>query len=223
MNFMAFAFWTDGWRENSLMPNESGLRQCDCGSYIKLKDMIDIAEDENSNLPRLSQIPGHLLQDCIKQSKDEDMEVLARFAYWRHANHEYREIYKAHREAEERENQMIWDSWQKETQSWWKRTLRLPTPAYARSATSRFTVPPFEPSDLQIENMTILSDKLLSLQKKSPKSYALDLAELYRELGSFEDAQVQISKVPESEAGNTSRVITEYIEKRETALIRFRM
>ena len=223
MNFMAFAFWTDGWRENSLMPNESGLRQCDCGAYVRLRDMIDIAEEEQSDLPRLSEIPGHLLQNCIQSAKDDDMEILARFAYWRHANHDYRETYKAHRDAEEEENKLAWDTAQRETQSWWKRTLRLPTPEYVRSETSRFTVPPFEPSDAQIENMTILSDKLLAAQIANPKAHALDLAELYRELGRFAEAQLQISKIPENETGNTSRVISEYLGKRETAPIRFRM
>lgn len=223
MNFMAFAFWTDGWRENSLMPNESGLRQCDCGAYVRLRDMVDISEQEQSDFPSLRQIPGHLLQDCIESAEDEDMEILARFAYWRHANHDYREKYKAHRDAEEEENKLAWDAGQRETQSWWKRTLRLSTHEYVRSATSRFTVPSFEPSDIQIENMTILSDKLLASQIDNPMAYALDLAELYRELGRFEEAQIQINKIPENETGNTSRIITEYIEKRETALIRFRM
>lgn len=223
MNFMAFAFWTDGWRENSLMPNESGLRRCDCGAYVRLRDMIDISEEDNSDLPRLSEIPGHLLRDCIGSAKDEDMEILARFAYWRHANHEYREIYKVLRDIEEEENKLVWDTFQGESQSWWKRVLRLPTPEYVRSATSRFTVPPFEPSDIQIENMTILSDKLLASQRANPRAHALDLAELYRELGRFEEALLQLSKIPENEKGNTSRIIAEYIEKRETAPIRFRM
>jgi hypothetical protein len=223
MNFMAYAFWTDGWRENSLMPNESGLRQCDCGAYVRLRDMIDISEKEQSDLPSLSHIPGHLLQDCIERAEDEDMEILARFAYWRHANHDYRETYKAHRDAEEAENKQVWDVGQRETQSWWKRTLRLSTPEYMRSATSRFTVPLFEPSDIQIENMTVLGDKLLALQIYNPRAHALDLAELYRQRGRFEEAQLQIRKIPENETGNTSRVIAEQIEKQEIALIRFRM
>ena len=104
MNFMSKGFWTDGWRENSLMPNESGLRQCACGTFVKLKDMIDIREKEKSNLPRMDHIPDELLQDCIKQAKDEDMEILARIAYWRHANHEHREKYRIHRDAEEKES-----------------------------------------------------------------------------------------------------------------------
>jgi hypothetical protein len=185
--------------------------------------MIDISEEEKSDLPRLSQIPGHLLRDCIGSAKDEDMEILARFAYWRHANHEYREIYKVHRDVEEEENKLVWDAFQGESQSWWKRALRLRTPEYVRSASSRFTVPPFEPFDIQIENMTILSDKLLASQGENPKAHALELAELYRELGRFEEAQLQLIKIPENEKGNTSRIIAEYIEKRETAPIRFRI
>ena len=71
--------------------------------------------------------------------------------------------------------------------------------------------------------MTILSDKLLASQRDNPKAHTLDLAELYRELGRFEEAQLQLSKIPENEKGNTSRIIAEYIKQRETALIRFRM
>ena len=223
MNFMAYAFWTDGWRENSLMPNESGLRRCDCGAYVRLRNMIDISEEDQSDLPRLSHIPGHLLNDCIERAEDEDMEILARFAYWRHANHDYRETYKAHRDAEEEENKQIWDAAHRESQSWWQRTLRLSTPEYMRSANSRFTVPPFEPSNLQIENMAVLSTRLLAAQIANPRAHASDLAELYREMGRFEEAQIQIRKIPSNETGNTSRVITEYIEKQETAPIRFRM
>lgn len=223
MNFMAFAFWTDGWRENSLMPNESGLRQCECGAYVRLKDLIDISEEEQSDLPSLRQIPGHLLQDCIEHAADEDMEILARFAYWRHANHDYRESYKVHRDAEEEENKQVWDVAQRENQSWWKRTLRLPTPEYVRSATSRFTVPKFEPSDIQIENMAALSDKLLASQLSNPGAHALDLAELFRELGRFEEAQIQVSKIPENETGITSKLISDLIDKKEIALIRYRM
>ncbi len=223
MNFMAFAFWTDGWRENSLMPNESGLRQCECGAYVKLRDLIDVTEEEQSDLPSLSQIPGHLLQDCIEKALDEDMEILARFAYWRHANHEYREIYKVHRDAEEEENKQAWDAAQRESQSWWKRSLRLPIPEYVRSAASPFTVPKFEPSDVQIENMTALSDKLLASQLSNPGAHALDLAELFRELGRFEEAQIQIRKIPEDETGITSKLISDLIDKKEIALIRYRM
>lgn len=44
--------------------------------------------------------------------------------------------------------------------------------------------------------MTILSDKLLASQRDNPKAHTLDLAELYRELGRFEEAQLQLNKIP---------------------------
>ena len=40
MNFMAFEYWTDGWREGSLMPNDEGLRRCTCGQFILMKETI---------------------------------------------------------------------------------------------------------------------------------------------------------------------------------------
>jgi len=223
MNFMSSGFWTDGWRENSLMPNETGLRLCACGSFVKLKDMIDIREEENSDLPRMEQIPEHLMQDCVKQAKDEDMEVLARIAYWRYANHEYRNKYRAHREAEEEESKKIWNLLQHQTNKWWKKLLRIPLPEYRRSSNSPFTYPPFEPNAIQIENMTILSDMLREIQKHESGRYVTTLTELYRELGRFEEAKAQIQTISENEIGTTSKLMADLIDQKETALIRYRM
>ncbi len=223
LNFMSFGFWTDGWREHSLMPNETGLRQCACGIFVKLKDMIDVRIDEKSELPRMEHIPGQLLQDCIKQAKDADMEILARIAFWRFANHEYRDNYRAHRDAEEEESKKIWNVLQNQTNKWWKKLLRIPPPEYRRSSNSPFTYPPFEPTIAQVENMTILSDMLLEIQKKEPSRYVTTLAELYRELGRFEEAKAQILSIPENEIGTTSKLLSDLIDEKETALIRYRM
>jgi len=223
LNFMSFGFWTDGWRERSLMPNETGLRQCACGIFVKLKDMIDVRIDAKSELPRMEHIPGQLWQDCIKQAKDADMEILARIAYWRFANHEYRDKYRAHRDAEEEESKKIWNVLQNQTNKWWKKLLRIPPPEYRRSSNSPFTYPPFEPTIAQVENMTILSDMLLEIQKKEPGRYVTTLAELYRELGRFEEAKAQILSIPENEIGTTSKLLSDLIDEKETALIRYRM
>ena len=223
MNFMSFGFWTDGWREDSLMPNETGLRQCACGTFVKLKDMTHIRKEENSELPRMENFPGKLLQDCIKQAKDEDMEILARIAYWHYANHEYRGKYRAHREAEEKESKKICNILQNQTNKWWKKLLRIPLPKYRRSSNSPFTYPPFEPTAAQVENMTILSNMLLEIQKKESGRYVTTLAEIYRELGRFEEAKAQIQSIPENEVGTTSKLMADLIDDKETALIRYRM
>ena len=40
MNFMAFEYWTDGWRDGSLMPNDEGLRRCKCGRFVLMRDLV---------------------------------------------------------------------------------------------------------------------------------------------------------------------------------------
>ena len=112
---------------------------------------------------------------------------------------------------------------QNQTNKWWKKLLRKPLPKYIRSSNSPFTYPSFKPTSAQIENMKTLIDKLIYIQKKEPKRYITTLAELYRELGRFEEAKLQIQSIPEKEIGITSKLITDLIDKKESALIRYRM
>ena len=49
MNFSAFEYWTDGWREWSLMPNDEGLRRCKCGQFVVIKDMVPVEKTEASD------------------------------------------------------------------------------------------------------------------------------------------------------------------------------
>jgi len=51
MNFMSSAFWTDGYREQSLMPNDQGLRRCTCGKFFLQRDLVEIAQVDQSDLP----------------------------------------------------------------------------------------------------------------------------------------------------------------------------
>ena len=78
MNLMAFAFWTDGGQENSPMPKKSGLRKCETGAYVRLRDTIDLAKEEQSDLPSLSKIPGHLLHNCLENAEDEALRIHSR-------------------------------------------------------------------------------------------------------------------------------------------------
>ncbi len=223
MNFMAFENWTDGWRSQSLMPNESGLRWCQCGEFVKLDDLIEVGVEESTGLPEMREIPPSLLPECISTAKDDETEIKARFAYWRHLNHAYRERYKAYRDNEEGATREAWESDQLEKRSWWKRALRLPLPEYQRPPDSIFSFPSFEPSDIQIENMTLLAKRLRNIQRSDPGAHALALAELYRELGRFDEAKQQIQRVPQEQRGTTCRVIEEFIDSRDTAPVRYRI
>jgi hypothetical protein len=68
--------------------------------------------------------------------------------------------------------------------------------------------------------MSILSEKLIAIQKQNPKRYVTTLAELYRKLGRFEEAKIQIQSIPENEIGTTSKLMSDLYKQRETALIR---
>ena len=74
-----------------------------------------------------------------------------------------------------------------------------------------------------MNNMTKLSEKLLEIQKQEPDRYVTTLAELFRELGRFDEAKAQIELITENEIGTTSKLMTDLIDQRETALIRYRM
>jgi hypothetical protein len=78
MNFSAFEYWTDGWREWSLMPNDEGLRRCKCGQFVLSKghglsrenrstQMRD--DDEQNDLPHMDHVPDDLLPECIAQRR----------------------------------------------------------------------------------------------------------------------------------------------------------
>jgi hypothetical protein len=64
---------------------------------------------------------------------------------------------------------------------------------------------------------------LLEIQKKESGRYVTTLAEIYRELGRFEEAKAQIQSIPENEVGTTSKLMADLIDDKETALIRYRM
>ena len=99
MNFSAYEYWTDGWREGSLMPNDEGLRRCQCGQFILLKDLVQVGTADASNLPSIDRVSAQHLPECIASATSEDVEVAARFEYWHHLNHSYRDRYRRHRAA----------------------------------------------------------------------------------------------------------------------------
>ena len=98
MNFMAFEYWTDGWRDGSLMPNDEGLRRCKCGQYLLVRDMVAVDTADASELPYMDWVPDEQLPECIAQAGSDEIEVAARLGYWRHLNHPYRERYRQHRD-----------------------------------------------------------------------------------------------------------------------------
>ena len=243
MNAMSNAFWTDGYREQSLMPNDNGLRKCACGSYYILRDMVELVHAAETDLPRPQPVPGEELPAAIALARSPATERAARLDLWHALNHPYRARYRAHRDAENAKiapatGEGGADAFGAPLRKWWQKLLGIhpapiaavsppappapPSPAAIATPTRKpaFTVPPFMPTPEQTDNM----EKLLALLMGDPKSdlYALEIAELYREMGQFEEAQPWLKDLLPHLDGPCARVIRDLIAERQTAPMRYR-
>jgi len=223
MNFSAFEYWTDGWREYSLMPNDEGLRRCKCGQFILLKDMVEVESAESSELPFIDRVPDENLPECIAKASSEEMEVAARLGYWRHLNHAYRDNYRQHRDAEEAATRAAWEAANPDRRTRWDKLLRRKAPEFSRPHNSPFTFPVFEPTEEQLENMKRLSKILLDWSAAGHGAYLMELADLYREQGRYDEAEAVILTIEDAQVGVTSRLITTLIKERQAAPMRYRM
>lgn len=223
MNFMAFEYWTDGWREGSLMPNDEGLRRCKCGQYVLVKDMVVVDTADTSELPYMDHVPDDRLPECIAKAASEEIEVAARLGYWRHLNHPYRERYRQHRNTEEAATKAAWEAANPDSISWWDKLCGRQAPSYSRPPGSPFTYPAFEASGEQLQNMQRLSRILQEWSASSRQGYSMALAELYREQGRFDESEQVILALDDREVGVTSNLITRLIKEEQTAPMRYMM
>ena len=225
MNFMAWAYWTDGWRDRSLMPNDEGLRRCTCGQFFLLQDMKAVEESddaEGEGLPFTMVVPDEQLPDCFDQAVSAQVEVAARLGYWRYLNHGYRDDYVEHRDAEEAAIRAAWIANNPDRRTWWDHLLRRPAPRYSRPEGSPFTYPPYEPTPEQLANMERLCE-LMQPSGPAPQGSAMDLAELYREQGRFDEARAAMQAMDPKDLGVTGPLIARLIEEKERAPMRYEM
>ncbi len=223
MNFMAFEYWTDGWREGSLMPNDEGLRRCKCGRFLLIKDTVEVDTAETSDLPHLDHVADEALGECIANADSVELEIAARLSLWRHLNHPYREQYRQHRDAEEDATKAAWEAANPDRRTWWDRLRVRKAPVYRRRENSPFTCPAFEPSPEQLQNMQRLTQLLISDATTAGYGHRLKLAELYREQSQFDDAKQMIRSIAERDVDVTSKLISSLIKERQSAPTRYRM
>lgn len=205
------------------MPNDEGLRRCKCGQFVLLADMVAIETADESDLPHLGYVPDAMLPECIAQAANENIEVAARLGYWRSLNHPYREKYRQHRDAQEAATKAAWEVANPDCRTWWDKLRHRKAPSYRRPVGSPFTYPAFEPTDEQLQNMQRLSAILEGWRNGPSKVDLLELADLYREQGRFEEAQSVIQALDDEWCGVTSRLISRLIKERQTAPMRYRM
>lgn len=142
--------------------------------------------------------------------------MAARLGYWRYLNHDYRHAYVKHRDAEEAATRAAWIASNPDRRTWWDRLLRRSAPTYSRPEGSPFTYPPYEPSPEQLANMQRLCE-LLQTSELAPNGNMLELAELYREQGRFDEASAVLQSVESKDLDITGRLIARLVDEKERA------
>lgn len=226
MNFTARGgYWTDGWRDVSLMPNGEGLRRCSCGNFYLLQELRVISRTETADAPLTQEVDGEDLPLAIAHARTPAIECAARLQFWRHLSHPYRESYRTHRDAEDAAVVAVaeaakaqWEACYPDKRNWWQRLTNVPPPIYQadKNKTRAITFPAFRVSDVQRDNM----NALLQLAKKQGNGL-IDLviqAELHRQLGQFDAAQQALKDMRMASPNAICRVIGELARKKELGL-----
>ena len=141
-------------------------------------------------------------------------------------NDGYRVHYRAHREKEKEKADAKWRDDYFACLPFLPRVihklLRSKPPWDYPKPERPFTVPPYKPTTEQTQNMARLLALILNKTDQLSKADQLEVAELYRELGQFEAAAQALSSCNEDHQQVTKRVISEQIELRSAAPIRYR-
>ena len=212
------------------MPSGGGLRKCKCGQFYLLREAIKLGFEAGPETPHTQFVDDADLADAT-QSQSPTVELVARREYWKHLNDPYRELYRAHRQAEDQAAQEKWDAdWRAanpDTRSVFSRFLDLvlrkkqevPPPMDTRP----FSAPPYQPSKLQIRNMERLLELILQKLHEPYGPDMLEVAELYRELGRFKEAADALNQCPADDIGVPEKLMERLISEGQRAPIRYRL
>ena len=77
INLSAFAYWTDGSKEHSLMSGGGGLRKCKCGEFYRLQDSIKFGFDAQPDTPPTVRVSVIDLPEATV-SRNKAIELVAR-------------------------------------------------------------------------------------------------------------------------------------------------
>lgn len=207
---VADEYWSDGRDVGSRRASHEGVMRCKCGAYFSLARVIDTRIRADNTIANTDPVPDEEL-DAVLNSKPLDayLEASVRRRVWRNLNDPYREIYRAHRAKVDKDNKPTWLE---------KIAIRLGINKHRPPL--KFTVPPYEPTALQIANMVRLVE-LIERQRDDENFNARELAELHRQLGSFK-AALELLEITEPEDASPVKVMRLMIEEGSRAPFRFR-
>jgi len=233
-NFSASEYWTDGYREGSLMPNDHGLRACRCGQFFVLDELQDLGLTDQREVPLTARVAALDLTRAIAQATSLQVLRAARLDHWLELNHPYRVRYRAHRQSEmaaQAQRQPMPParpspaapppiSLRSIPTGRPKLEVVSPAPPSPPAAPESITCPPFSPSNELLDNMRAL----LSLDEaQSGVLHPLQKAELCRELGDFAQADKALQRVSVAERHGLFQVLTALVQQRQNAPMRYRM
>jgi tetratricopeptide (TPR) repeat protein len=212
------------------MPGGGGLRKCKCGQFYLLREATSLHLEATQDTPRTQFVDAANLADAT-QSTHKPVELVARRQYWMHLNDLYREIYRAHRQAEDQAAQEKWNTaWYEanpDRRSVWRkladRILGKKSATPPRMDTRPFSVPAYQPSELQIQNMQRLLQLILENKYEPYGPDYLEVSELYRELGLFEEAANALKQCPADDIGVPEKLMERLINEGQRAPVRYRM
>ena len=212
------------------MPSGGGLRKCKCGQFYLLREAIKLGFEAGPETPHTEFVDAADLADAT-QSTSPTVELVARREYWKHLNDPYRELYRAHRQAEELAAQKKWDAeWQAANpdarsvlRRFLDRVLRKKPAVPPLIDTRPFSAPPYQPSELQVKNMERLLELILDKLHEPYGPDMLEVAELYRELGRFEESLGALKQCPADDIGVPERLMKQLIGEDQRAPIRYRI
>ncbi len=212
------------------MPRGGGLRKCKCGQFYLMREAISLGFEAGPETPHTQFVDAADLADATR-STSKALELATRREYWKHLNDPYRELYRAYRKAEEQAAQEKWDAeWQAanpDARSVFRRFLdrvlrkkpAVPPPMDTRT----FSAPPYQPSELQIRNMERLLELILQKLHEPYGPDMLEVAELNRELGRFEEAADALKQCPADDIGVPEKLMERLINEGQNAPIRYRL
>ncbi len=207
-----------------------GLRKCKCGQFYLLREATSLGFEAGPETPHTQFVDAADLADAA-QSPHKAVELVARRQYWMHLNDPYRELYRAHREAEDQVAQEKWDAdWHADNpdtrpvlRKFLDRMLRKKPAAPPPMDTRPFSAPPYQPSELQVKNMERLLELILEKLHEPYGPDMLEVAELHRELGRFEQAAAALKQCPVDDIGVPEKLMERLINEGQRATIRYRM
>ncbi len=212
------------------MAGGGGLRKCKCGQFYLLREATSLGFEAGPETPHTQFVDAADLADAT-QSSNKALELVARRQYWMHLNDPYRELYRAHRQAEDQAAQEQWDAdwyaaYPDKRSAWRKvvdRLLRKKPPTPPPMNTRPFSTPPYQLRELQVQNMERLLELILERLHEPYGPDMLEVAELYRELGRFAEALNALKQCPADDIGVPEKLMENLINQGQSAPIRYRL